>query len=148
MHEMNGSDIDVRILVRWLGSEGVKAALTNSRRCSVRVLRAIAEGLGCVPAKDTSRQQLITEIIDIASKRIDKPLESLFQMSRDELVEYFTKIEVEPKELLELLKELDIQPQRDGLRSLIEFTSQQISETGRFMRIASPSSERSAKPRV
>lgn len=146
MHDLNGSEIDVRLLVRWLGSEGVKAALTISRRCSVKVLRTIAEGLGCILPKEMNRQQLIAEIIEVASKRIDKSLEALFLLSRDELVEYFTQIGVESKELLELLKELDIQPHRDGLRSLIEFAAQQISETGRFMRIASPMSGQPAKP--
>jgi hypothetical protein len=147
MHDMNGSEIDVRLLVRWLGSEGAKAALTASRRCSVKVLRSIAEGLGCVLTKEMSRQQLITEIIEVASKRIDKPLEALYQMSREELIAYFTEKEVESKELLDLLKELDVQPHREGLRGLIEFTAQQISETGRFMRIAGSSApEHAAEP--
>jgi len=141
MHDINTSTIDVRLLFQWLGSEGTKAALTTSRRCSVKVLRSIAEGLGCVLNRDLSRQQLINEIIEVAGKRIDRPLEALYQMSYEELVDYFTGIGVETKELLELLKELDVQPHRDGLRSLIDFAAQQISETGRFMRIAAPSSQ-------
>jgi len=143
MHALNGSEIDVRLLIRWLGTDGVKAALTSSRRCSVKVLRTIAEGLGCTLTKEMSRQELITDIMDVASKRIDKPLEALYTMSCEELIDYFTAIEVESKELLELLKGLDIQPQRDGLRSLIEFAAQQISETGRFMRIAGLSASNS-----
>jgi hypothetical protein len=147
MHDMNGSEIDVRLLVRWLGSDGAKAALIASRRCPVKVLRGMAEGLGCVLTKEMSRQQLIAEIIEVASKRIDKPLEVLYQMSREELIAYFTEREVESKELMELLKELDVQPHREGLRGLTEFAAQQISETGRFMRIAGSSSAvQSAKP--
>jgi hypothetical protein len=147
MHDLNGREIDARLLVQWVGVEGARAALTTSRRCSVKVLRSIAEGLGCMLSKEMTRQQLIDDILDVAGKRIDKPLDALFQMSHDELVEYFTRIEVESKELLELLKELDIQPQRDGLRSLIELAAQQISETGRYMRIAASSSpDRIVKP--
>ena len=52
MQAVNGSEIDVRLLVKWLGSEGVKAALTTSRRCSIKVLRTIAEDLGCFLTKD------------------------------------------------------------------------------------------------
>ena len=139
MHELNDCEIDVRLLIRWLGTDGVKAALTSSRRCTVKVLRTIAESLGCTLNKEMSRQQLILDILEIASKRIDKPLETLYQMSREELIDYFTTIEVESKELLDLLQGLDIRPHRDGLRSLIEFAAQQISETGRFMRIAGSS---------
>ena len=144
MHDITEGEIDVRLLVHWVGSEGAKAALTTSRRCSVKVLRTIAERLGCVLSKDMSRLQLITEILEVANKRIDKPLDALFQMNHNELVKYFTTIEVETKELLELLKELDVQPHRDGLRNLIEFAAQQISETGLYMRIAAPSSRNQA----
>lgn len=145
MRTINGKGVDVRLLVEWLGSEGTKAGLTTSRRCSVKVLRLIAEGMGCAIRKDMNRQQIIDEIVDVASRRVDKPLDSLFKMSQQELVDYFTGIEVEPKELLELLKRLDIEPHREGLRSLIEFTAQQISETGRYMRIAS-SPDQGSKP--
>lgn len=148
MHDVNEGEIDVRLLVHWVGSEGAKAALTTSRRCSVKVLRTIAERLGCVLSREMNRQQLITEILEVANKRIDKPLDALFQMSHNELVEYFTRIEVETKELLELLKELDVPHHRDGLRNLIEFTAQQISETGVYMRIAAPSSRNQANASV
>ncbi|MEI7687967.1 MAG: hypothetical protein WCL32_23415, partial [Planctomycetota bacterium] len=95
-------------MVRWIGSDGLKAALTASRRCSIKVLRSLAEGLGIALNKELSRQQLITDIVTVASKRIDKSLESLMQLSQDELENYFHDIEVESKELLELLKELEI----------------------------------------
>ena len=142
MHDINDGEIDVRLLVHWVGSEGAKAALITSRRCSVKVLRTIAERLGCVLSREMNRLQLITEIVDVANKRIDKPLDALFQMSHNELVDYFSRIEVETKELLELLKELDVSPHRDGLRNLIEFAAQQISDTGIYMRIAAPSSRK------
>ena len=140
MQDLNGREIDARQLVHWLGSEGAKAALISSKRCTVKILRNIAERLHCSLNKEMTRQNLIDSILEVASKRIDKPLEVLFQMSENELVKYFTQIEVEPKELLELLKELEIQPHREGLRSLIDFAAQQISETGRYIRIASPKS--------
>jgi len=147
MYEVNGSEIDARLLVQWLGCEGARAALVGSKRCTVKILRTMAEGLHCTLTKEMTRQQLIDSILEIAGKRIDKPLNVLFQMSEQDLVNYFTRIEVEAKELLELLKELDIQPHREGLRSMIDFAAQQISETGRYMRIATSSSpEQLMKP--
>lgn len=147
MHDVNGSDIDARLLIQWLGTEGARAALTTSKRCTIKVLRGIADSLGCTLTKEMTRQHLIDEILLVAGKRIDKPIEALFQMTEHDLVRYFTEIEVESKELLDLLKDLEIQPHREGLRGLIAFTAQQISETGRYMRIAgSSSSEQIMKP--
>ena len=146
MQGVNGSEIDARLLVQWLGCEGATAALVSSKRCTVKVLRNMAEGLHCSLTKEMTRQQLIESILEVAGKRIDKPLDVLFQMSEKELVKYFTQIEVEAKELLELLKELEIQPHRDGLRGLIDFAAQQISETGRYIRIASPTSVQPTPP--
>lgn len=147
MQDVIGSEIDARLLVKWLGCEAAKAALVNSSRCTVKILRAMAEGLHCTLTKEMTRQQLVDSIMTVAGKRIDRPLHVLFQMSEQELVKYFTQIEVEEQELLELVKELEIQPHRDGLRGMIKFAAQQISETGRYIRIATTTShEQFMKP--
>jgi hypothetical protein len=135
--------MDARILVRWLGAEGARAGLEKSRVCTVDFLKDLATSLGIdVPSKP-KRQELIDEIVRIAAKRIDKSLEELYQMQSDELVEYFERLQVESHELLDLLKQLQLHPGKEGRRNLIELVARELAETGRFMRIASQGNSRS-----
>jgi transcriptional regulator with XRE-family HTH domain len=129
--------INVRLLVNWLGAEGASAGLRNSRKYTVDTLARIANDLGIEVDPKPKRNELIDEVVRIASKRIDKPVESLASMGHDELVRYFEEIEVESSELLDLLKQLDLNPGREGRRNLLEFVARELSETGRFMRIVS-----------
>ena len=128
--------IDPRQLVRWLGTDGARAGLTQSKRLTIDVLRNIAESLEIRLPEKTNRQQWIDEIVKVASRRIDKPIHELFEMDEQALLNYFERIEVEPAEMLDILKELDVSPRREGRRSLLEFAAKELSETGRFMRIA------------
>lgn len=128
--------IDPRQLVRCLGVDGARAGLMQSKRLTVDLLRTMAESLDIKLPEKTTRQQWIEEIIKIASRRIDKPMHELFEMDEHALLEYFERLEVEPAEILDILKELDMSPRREGRRSLLEFAARQLSETGRFMRIA------------
>jgi len=128
--------IDPRQLVRWLGTEGARAGLTNSKRLTIDVLREIARSLDIKLSEKANRQQWVDEIVKIASRRIDKPIDQLFDMEEQEILNYFEHIEVESPEILDLLRELDLSPRREGRRSLLEFAAKELSETGRFMRIA------------
>lgn len=130
-------DIDVRLLVRWLGVPGAKAGLKESRNCSVEVLRRLAKQFEVVTGKKATRNELIEKIVRVASKRIDKSLDELFGMQQEELVSYFEDIGVEPEELLDLLKQLELDPGREGRRNLVRFVARELCETGRFKRIAS-----------
>lgn len=139
---------DVRLLVRWLGAEGARAGLLQSKRITIDSLRKMAEALKLDLPEKMSRQQLIDELVKVGSRRIDKSLDELFSMEHEALLDYFERIEVEPAELLDILKELDLTPRRrDGRKSLLEFAARELSETGRFMRIAgkSESSKGSAR---
>jgi hypothetical protein len=128
--------IDPRKLVRWLGTDGTRAGLMQSKRLTIDVLRHIAESLDIKLPEKATRQQWIDEIVKIASRRIDKPIHDLFEMDEKSLLDYFERVEVEPAEILDILKELDVSPRREGRRSLLEFAARELSETGRFMRIA------------
>lgn len=130
-------DIDVRLLVRWLGVPGTKAGLKESRHCTVEVLRRLAQEFEIELGKKATRNELIDKIVRVASKRIDKSLDQLFDMEQEELVSYFEEIGVEPEELLDLLKQLDLDPGREGRRNLVRFVARELCETGRFKRIAS-----------
>jgi hypothetical protein len=129
--------INVRTLVDWLGAEGATAGLRSSRKCTVEVLAGIATAFGIEVDSKPRRNDLIDEIVRVASKRIDKSIDSLSSMGHDELVRYFEEIDVEPSELLDLMKQMDLNPGREGRRNLLEFVARELSETGRFMRIAS-----------
>jgi len=130
------SAIDVRMLVRWLGSHGAKAGLLQSKECTTEVLHQIAKNLGVEVEKNPNRQRLVDEIVRVASRRIDKSLDELYTMSQAELTEYFNRVDARAEELLELLQKLDLSPRKESRRNLIDFASRELSETGRFMRIA------------
>ncbi|MCH8046199.1 MAG: hypothetical protein IID44_21005 [Planctomycetes bacterium] len=129
--------VDMPLLVRWLGVQGAKAGLKNSRKCTVEVLSEMAGRQGIVLGKKATRKELIDEIVRVASARIDKSLDDLFAMDQADLERYFQEVGAEPEELLEIVKKLDLDPGREGLRNLVRFVAREISETGRFMRIAS-----------
>ena len=129
-------DVDVRLLTRWLGVAGAKAGLRESRQCTIEALAEMARGIGIDVERRATRRELIDELVRVASKRIDKSIDELFKMERDELIRYFDDREVGVDELLDLLKELDLSPDRKGRRNVVNFVARELSETGRFRRIA------------
>ncbi len=133
------SSLNVRELVRWLGPQGAKAGLLQSKLVTVELLTALATSMGLSLAKSATRQQLADEIVRVANKRIDKPVEELYQMSEDDLKTYFQRVEPTSEELLDLLRGLDLKPRKEGHRGLIEIAARELSETGRFLRISSSS---------
>lgn len=142
MQITHGDDIDVRLLVRWLGPEGARAGLEKSKTCTVEVLRRLAEALGVpTPGKSMNRQQLIDDIVRIANRRIDKPLADLVRLQEDELVDYFERVDPDREELLELLKGIDAAPGKESRKGLIRFAARELSETGRYIRIATAGTE-------
>ncbi|RIK81232.1 MAG: hypothetical protein DCC68_09140 [Planctomycetota bacterium] len=128
--------MDARLLAHWLGAEGLRAALEKSKKCSVDLLREVALSLDIPVTAKPKRQDLVDEIVRVATKRIDRPVQDLLKMQREELIRYFEANEVEPQELLDLLRELNMEPGREGRRNLLEFVARELSETGRFVRIA------------
>ena len=129
-------DLDVRLLIRWLGAAGARAGLRESRLYTVAALRRMARGFGIGSGKRTTREELIDELVRVAGKRIDKSIDELFEMERDELVRYFDSIQVETEELLDLMRNLDLNPGCKGRRNVVNFAARELSETGRFRRIA------------
>ena len=131
-----GQDMDVRLLVRWLGAAGARAGLRESRHCTIDALMTAAQQFSVSVGKKVTRVKLIDELVRAASRRIDKSMDELFEMERDELVRYFDDVNVETEELLELLRELDVKVRYKGRRRIVDFVARELSETGRFRRIA------------
>src|SRR4051812_47336407 len=119
--------IDARALVTWLGAQGAKAGLKESRKCTVEVLAQVARRLGIEVGDKPTRRELIEEIVKVAGQRIDKPLHDLFAMDHDQLVQYLESVGAEREELLDLVKRLDLDPGREGLRNLVHFVAREIS---------------------
>jgi hypothetical protein len=131
-------EIDIRLLVRWLGTQGAKAGLLMSKTCTSEILHHISKNLGLEVEKGAARQRMVDDIIRVASRRIDKSIDELYSMSQPELVDYFERVGATADELLEMLQKLDLNPRnKESRRNLIEFAAREFSETGRFMRIAS-----------
>ena len=139
MSELN-DPVDVRKLVQWLGRDGASAGLEKSKFFSVKALRDIALRLGLPVERDATRGMLINAIVRQASKRITRSVDELMRMERNEIIEYFNTIDVESVELLDLLRELNIEANKDSHRALVELAARELSETGRFMRIAAKNS--------
>ncbi|XCN71518.1 MAG: hypothetical protein Q3M24_14485 [Candidatus Electrothrix aestuarii] len=128
---------DSRMLVQWLGTKGAIAGLEHSKEFTIQRLQNILIDQQLEFKKKATKNELIEILIADASKRIDKPVESLYEMDKEALVAYFEDRKVESPELLDLLKQLDLSPRsKESRRTLIEFAAHEISETGRFMRIA------------
>jgi hypothetical protein len=127
---------DIRCLVMCLGSQGAKAGLNESKLWNVEALKSAATGLGVKFQDKTTRKEMIEEIVRIANKRIQKPLDELYTMDAEQLKTYLDSTGAEPEELLELLKDLNLTPRREGRKNLIDFAARELSETGRFMRIS------------
>jgi hypothetical protein len=132
------NDIDVRALTRWLGVDGARAGIEACRALTIDVLRSVAEKAGySISSKSATRSQVIDELLKFANRRIDRPLASLVKMSEEEIVDYLEKANPGREELLELLREIKVAPTREGQKSLIRYAARELSETGRFIAIAS-----------
>ncbi len=135
---MDDKEIDVRAITRWLGVDGARAGLEACRPLTIELLRQIAERIGCTLAsKSATRSQLIEELVRYANRRIEKPLSVLLAMKEEEIVDYLEKASPDREELLELLKEMKVAPSREGQKGLIRFAARELSETARFIAIAS-----------
>ena len=127
---------DAKLLIQWLGRQGARQGLIHSKTCTGQTLAGMARSLGLEPDKKAAREEVVDEIILAADRRIDKSLDSLLEMTEEQLVSYFEEVEADPEELLSLLKELNLNSPNSSSKSLVAIAARQISETGRFMRIA------------
>ena len=131
---------EIRSIVRSLGIQGAKAGILESKIWTIDALKKAASEFGIKTLERATRKDLIDEIVKFANKRITKSLDELYGMDADSLVSYLNEIEVESEELLDLLKQLDVSPRKEGLKNLIAFVAKELSETGRFMRISGTTS--------
>ena len=142
----NDDIVNTQRLVRWLGPDGAKAGLLKSKVLTVDDLRRECEALRVDPPKGATRQQLIDALVLAANRRIVRSADDLMRMSEAELTAYFDEVDPSREELLEFLKTLSVRATKESRRELIRFAARELSETGRFARIASSGISASAEP--
>lgn len=127
--------IDLAQLISWLGVEGAKAGLDKSDL-------TISEILDLMPGEKPSvnskmrRLEVIDMVIEVKRKELYKSPDELMDMDVDELKLYFSDYRFTRQEILTLLETLDIRPSGEARKKLSDFAAREISEIGRFKRVA------------
>lgn len=126
---------DVAVLTEWLGPEGALAGLDRSVLTNSELMMLARANNLSVDSK-TPRKQIAVELVMGRLNRIDKSVDQLLEMSRDELQRYFSDRLVSSRELKELLEGLDIAPKGKLRTRLAEFAAAEISDLGMYQRVA------------
>ena len=128
-------EINIEKLVEWLGPDGAIAGLEGSN-VTVSELYEIAIRLGLAVERRTKRSDIIVDLVNRNSIRIDKTTEELLTMSRDDLCNYFRTRKVSRTELLKLLSQFDILPAPSDKAGIRDFAAREISDVGMYQRVA------------
>ena len=128
-------EINIEKLVEWLGPDGAIAGLEGSN-VTVSELCEMAKRCGLALEKKTKRGDISVDLVHGNSTRIDKTIDELLKMNRDDLSSYFRSRKVSRTELLKLLSQFDIRPTPGDKVSLVEFAAREISDVGMFQRVA------------
>jgi len=132
---MSVKSVDIRTLTDWLGAEGALAGLDRSELTNSELMM-LARNNGINIDSKTPRRQIVIELVMAPLNRIDKNIDALLEMSRDELSRYFSDRLVSSSELRKLLDSLGI-PAKGKLRTkLAEFAASEISDLGMYQRVA------------
>jgi len=127
--------INLTQLISWLGVEGAQAGLDKSDLTISEILDLITGEKIPVTSK-MRRLEVIDMVIDLKRKELYKTPEELMDMDVDALRLYFSDYRFTRQELLELLESLDIRPSGEARKKLNDFAAREISEIGRFRRVA------------
>ena len=133
---MSISQEDLKTLTSIVGREGAIAALASSKTVSQDDLIELCKALGLPTKSKDSRSKVAQLLIRHIDRRIDKDLDVLKKMSKEQLLEYFDTVQCDPGELIDLLKSIDIESRVKSRKAIKEFAAIQISSLGIFERIA------------
>ena len=138
-YNMTIASDDIKTLVEIVGRHGAHFALTHSDKIRAEELLKAAETLGICLPKRTPKSEVAIAIVKHVDRRIDKSLDDLKQLSGSEIIQYFSDVDPDTEEIVELLRSLDIKNRVRSRKSLFEFAANQISSLGVFERLAHPS---------
>ena len=130
---MKNPEIDK--IVEWLGPGGAAAGLDKSP-LTVSDLYKLGVERGALVEKRMRRVELINELVNQNTVRIEKLPEELMSMKYQELKLYFESRRVSKTELLKLLSEFDIRPGKESADKLTHFAAREISDFGMYKRVS------------
>ncbi len=130
---------DIKTLVEIVGRQAAQLALSRSDKIRAEELFKTAENLGIRLPKRTPKSEVAIAIVKHIDRRIDKSLDELKQLSGLEILQYFSDVDPDTEEIIELLRSIDIENRVRSRKSLFEFAANQISSLGVFERLAHPS---------
>jgi hypothetical protein len=128
------SKVDIAQLTDWLGPEGAVAGLDKSSMTNSDLMMLAREN-GTVVDKKTARRQIAVEIVMAPIRRLSQDIESLLDMSKDELQRLFSDHMVSSREIMQILSDLGIAP-KGKVKKLSEFAANEISDLGMYQRVA------------
>ena len=129
---------DIKTLVEIVGRQGAQVALSRSDKIRVEELLKTAEDLGIRLPKRTPKPEVAIAIVKHVDRRIGKSLDDLQQLSESEILQYFSDVDPDAEEIIELLLSIDIKNRIRSRKSLFEFAAKQIGSLGVFERLAHP----------
>ena len=130
---------DIKTLVEIVGRQGAHNALSQSDKIRAEELLKTAEDLGVRLPKRTPKSEVAIAIVKHVDRRIDKSLDDLKQLTGPEILQYFSDVDPDSEEIIELLLSIDIKNRIRSRKDLFEFAAKQISSLGIFERLADPS---------
>ena len=129
------TEISIETLVEWLGPKGAVTGLEGSD-ITVSELCELATRCGRSVDEKSKRSDIILDLVNGDSVRIDKSIDELLALSSRDLGNYFRSRMVSNTELLKLLLEFDLRPAPRDRINLVEFAAREISDAGMYRRVA------------
>ncbi len=133
---MSISKENIRKLVDIVGRGGALCALDESNKIGMKDLIELAHSLGISPKSKDSKKSVALQIIQNVDKRINKTLDELKTLSKEELIKYLESVQCHQDEIIELLGSIDLKVRVKSREALIEFAAIQISSLGVFERLS------------
>lgn len=128
-------EVNIQQLIEWLGPDGAIAGLEGSD-ITVSQLHEMAIHHGLAVDKKMKRSDIIVDLVNRNSTRIEKTVDELLGMNRDDLRDYFRDRKVSKTELLSLLSQFGIRPMYGDKANLMDFAAREISDLGMYQRVA------------
>jgi hypothetical protein len=123
-------------LVALIGRDGAICGLEKSKKIDVQKLLSLAKELGISTTKKPTKKKLSEQIVRLIDKRINKSIDELKSMDKEELVSYFQSVDCDQEELLDFLESIEFKAKAKSKRALIEYAAIQIQGLGIYERIA------------
>ncbi len=78
-------------------------------------------------------------------RRIDRSIDDLKSMSKEDIIQYFDDTHCHQDELIELLETINFRSRAKSRRDLVEFAATQVSSLGLFERVANGRARRNSE---